>query len=252
MPSPTRAIHCGAAVSAALLAAASASASTHTINWMSLAPVPFGSPVPNNSTYFLPGVGNVDVSFSFAGSFAQSRLTTPVLSNGSVTDGGDTYQWGDWDSISAVNWNPAPPVHSPWTITFTFSSVQAAGSIYLGVAGLGATSDLGTAYTTATVHQNGHYLGEYAQGNLYGSNQFSSGAGWFSLQNTVTGPGGQDPWWNTRLAVTRIDDAISSLTVEFWQLPGDGVNLNIGVVPGPGCLALLGLMLPATRGGRRR
>lgn len=44
----------------------------------------------------------------------------------------------------------------------------------------------------------------------------------------VTGAGGVDPHWNTPLGVVRIDDPVSSLTVIFNQLRGDGVGVNIG------------------------
>jgi hypothetical protein len=230
--------------------ASGADAATHTINWMNFSPVAMGGSIPNNSTYFLAGVGNVTVSYAFAGAYGSGRGNSGgLLNNGSVSSGGDTYQWSNWEGFDAVRFEPAPPPLSPWSITFTFTNTVAAGSIYLGVAGLGSTTDFGPPIgTVATVNQNGTYLGQYG-GNWWGSNQYLSGSGWFSLENSVTGPGGQDPAWNTRLAVVRIDDAISSLTVDFWQLSGDGVILNIGAVPGPGGAALLGL---AFIGGRRR
>lgn len=230
--------------------ASTASAATDTINWMSFAPVPMGGSVPVNSTYFLGGVGNVTVSYAMVGSYNSGRANSAgTLDNGSVTSGSDTYQWSNWEGFDAVRLDPAPPALTLWAITFTFTNTVAAGSIYLGIAGLGSTTNFGQpTNTVANVNQNGTYLGEYGP-SIFGSNQYSSGSGWFSLENSVSGPGGSNPWWNTRLAVVRIDDAISSLTVDFWQLSGDGVVLNIGTIPGPGGLALMGVLLA---GGNRR
>jgi hypothetical protein len=43
--------------------------------------------------------------------------------------------------------------------------------------------------------------------------------------------------------VVLIQDPVSSLTVIFDQLPGDGAGVNIGAIPEPATLALLGLGL---------
>ena len=60
------------------------------------------------------------------------------------------------------------------------------------------------------------------------------------MQNSLTGPGGVDPHWNTELGVVRINDAVSSITVDFSQISGDGAGVNIGyAVPAPGSITLL-------------
>lgn len=64
-----------------------------------------------------------------------------------------------------------------------------------------------------------------------GASQFTGGAGTFSVQNSVTGAGGANPWWNTQLGVVRIDDAVSSLTVNQSLIRGDGIGFNIGFEP---------------------
>jgi len=57
----------------------------------------------------------------------------------------------------------------------------------------------------------------------------------------VTGIGGADPHWNTELGVVRIDDALSSLTIHYSTLRGDGVGSNIGFVPAPASAMVMGL-----------
>ncbi len=223
-----------------LSATTTAHAATYSLNWMSYAPVNIGSSIPNNSNYLLPGVGLVNVSYGFTGTFSNARLTGPAsLNNGNIAFGADNYTWGTYESFGAVNLNTGGPFGVPWTITFTFPSTLPAGSIALGVSGLGRTLNGGGQMTTATVQQNGTYLGQWEIGNTFGSNVFTGGTGSFSLHNSQIGPGGSNPWWNTKLAVVRIDDPISSLTVNFSQLRGDGTNLNIAFIPAPGTGVLL-------------
>ncbi|MBL0922588.1 MAG: hypothetical protein IBJ10_10745 [Phycisphaerales bacterium] len=221
-------------------AARTASGAAFALNWMSLAPTPYGSSVPNNSVFFLPGAGTVTLSYSFSGFFQDGRLHNAFLDNGTITNGADTYSWGHSEFFDALHLGPVPSGPAPWSITFTFSNTQGAGDIYLGVAGLGQTTDNGGGATTATVFQSGMFMGEWSGGANYGANQFSGGSGSFQLQNSATGIGGSNPWWNSQLAVVRIDDVISSLTVHFSQLNGDGVIVNIAAVPTPGSAALLG------------
>jgi hypothetical protein len=230
----------GLAVGITALAAGSAHAFPNTINWMNMAPTPFGSPVPNNSVFSLPGVGSVTVTYSIPATFSQARFQNPLFQNGNVNAGNET--WTSQELLGVVNNVSAQPIVGvPWRITYTFSSVQAPGTIYLGVSGLGQTTSFGGGATIATVNQNGTYLGDWTGGGNYGATQFTGGVGTFSMQNSVTGAGGADPWWNTGLAVTSINDPILSLTVDFAQIAGDGVGVNIGsVVPAPGALALIG------------
>ena len=235
-----------------------ASAANYTVNWLSMAPVPFGSSVPNNSVYNLAGIGNVTITYTSPPGLTDARLDQTVdFGGGSVTNGPDTYSWSNYESFARAVVAPVPPLNTSWDITYTFQSTVAAQALVLGVSGLGRRDDIngGTpgAVTTATVQQNGTYLGEYFGGGPWGSNLFTPGAGVFSLENSVTGVGGANPHWNTALAVVRIDDALNSLTVRFDQTSGDGVGLNIGVlVPSPGGAALIGLSVFTTAGRRRR
>ena len=106
----------------------------------------------------------------------------------------------------------------------------------------GPTHTPGATTSTATVLQNGTFLGDFTNGNNWGATQFTSSAGMFSMQNSQVGNGGADPWWNTGLGIVRIDDATNSLTVRFNHTSGDGFGVNIGVlVPTPGAATLAGL-----------
>jgi hypothetical protein len=222
--------------------ASPAFAVNYSLNWLNQSPVAFGSPVPNNSNYFMPGVGNVNITYNIPTTFVHNRGQDSTLFPGSVTSGPDTYSWSTHETFGATSFGPVPPLATSWDITYTFPGVQPAGSIILGVVGLGATTSSGGGNSVASVLQNGQFLGDYNSTNNFGATQFTGGAGTFSLQNSVTGPGGQNPHWNTELGLVRIMDPISSLTVRFSQLSGDGVGLNIAsFVPTPGAAALAGL-----------
>lgn len=231
------------AVSAAILVAHSAAADILTIDWLDMSPTPFGAAVPNNSNYFLSGIGTVTVSYNIPVAYTQARNTNASLQNGSFISGPDTYQWAAHEQFATVA--SASVLSSSWDITFTFPSTVNAGDLYLGISGLGATtqSPFGAGASVATVLQNGTFIGDYAGSpvNNWGPTQFAGGPGVFTMQNSLTAPGGVDPHWNSQLGIVRIDDAVNSLTVRFSQLTGDGVGVNIGVVPAPGSAALLAL-----------
>jgi MYXO-CTERM domain-containing protein len=234
----------------AALAAPSALANNYGLTWLNFAPVPFNTSVPNNSVYNLPGVGPVTVNYSFSGPVTDARVGNPLLTSGSVTSGPDTYSWTNHESFGVVP--SGPNLLTGWRITFTFPTTQAANTIYLGVSGLGRTTSFGGGQTLAQCAQNGTFLGDWTGGGNYGPTQFTGGVGSFSMINSLTGAGGADPWWNTPLAVVQINDAVSSITVNFENLRGDGVGVNIAVVPTPGAAALLGLGgLAAVRRRRR-
>jgi hypothetical protein len=224
------------------LVAATASAATYNITWLDMSPTPFGSSVPNNSVFNLPGVGPVTVTYSIPSVFTDNRGTNGLFQNGNVVSGPDTYQWGAHETFGATSLASNPPfVTTQWRITYTFSGTVPANTLYLGVAGLGRTDSFGGGMTIATVNQNGTFLGDWTGGGNYGATQFTGGPGTFTMNNSVSGLGGQDPWWNTALGVVQINDPVSSLTVIFDQLPGDGAGLNIGAIPEPTTAALLGL-----------
>jgi hypothetical protein len=228
------------------LAACSASAAVnYTVDWMQMVPTPFGSAPPFTGTYNLPGVGVVQMSYTGPLSdFAEARFQNPAIASGSISYGGDTYSWNNNEMLARTNWAYSGVLNSPWQVTYTFSSTIPAGQLILGVSGLGrrdpnANENPLDCISTASVSQNGTFLGDWINGNNWGPTLFSGGAGNFSMENSLTGPGGADPWWNTGLALVRIDDPVSSLTVYFHHTAGDGVGVNIGVVPEPSTVALL-------------
>ncbi len=227
-------------------AASAASASNYTVNWMPLAPTPFGSAPPFSSSYNLPGVGTVQMTYTAHPDFAEARLQVPALASGSVAFGGDNYAWSNQETLARTNWGYSGVLNSSWTVTYTFPGTVAAGQIVLGVQGLGRRDanpgeNPADTISTATVLQNGTHLGDWTGSLNVGPTLYTPAAGTFSMMNSLTGPGGADPWWNTGLALVRIDDSISSLTVHIDQTMGDGVGVNIGsIVPEPATLALLG------------
>ena len=209
--------------------ATGARATTETVRWLKMAPTPFGSSVPNNSVYFVPGVGNVTITYSLPAVMTNTRLQNALMLNGSVANSGNTYGWTSQEAFSTIfTVGPDPLVPLPWTITYTFPGPLPCGSVYLGVQGLGQTTSFGGGKSTASVNQSGTFLGDWSGGGNWGPTLFTGGTGSFSMENSLTGAGGADPWWNTQLGVVRIDDAISSLTVNCSQIRGDGIGLDIG------------------------
>ncbi|MBU0640251.1 MAG: PEP-CTERM sorting domain-containing protein [Planctomycetes bacterium] len=187
------------------------------------------------------------MSYSANPDFAEARLQIPALASGSLTYAGDSYTWNNHETLARTNWAYSGVLNSSWSVTYTFPNTIPAGQIILGVQGLGRRDPLPgenaqDCITTATVLQNGTHLGDWTGSMNVGPTLFTPGSGMFSMMNSLSGPGGQDPWWNTGLALVRIDDPLNSLTVRFAQTSGDGVGVNIGTtVPEPGTLALLGL-----------
>ncbi len=230
------------------LAASAASAANYGVTWLQMSPTPFGSPPPFSGSYFLPGVGNVGVTYNADPDFAEARLQVGPLVVGSVNYGGDTYSWNNAECLARTNWGYSGNLNTSWQVTYTFPTTIAAGQIILDVQGLGRRDpdQVGVPpsfyMTTATVNQNGTFLGDFTGSMNVGATQFGSSAGQFTMINSLSGPGGQDPWWNTGMGIVRIDDATNSLTVRFDQTAGDGVGVNIGILtPAPGSAALLGL-----------
>lgn len=232
--------------------ASSAQAVNYTIDWLSMAPTLVGNSVPNAQVFNVPGVGNVTMTYAMGPEYTNSRLQPSWMQNVSITSGGDNYAWTNFEDLATVHdGGPNSVLVLPWSVTYSFPANRAPGTTFLAVGGLGATTSFGGGTTTATVNQNGTFLGDYVSGMGFGATQFTGGVGTFSMQNSVTGAGGIDPHWNTEFGVVRIDDTVSSITVNFSQLRGDGVGVNVGfIVPEPATLSVLagaGLVL-----GRRR
>lgn len=236
--------------------AGAASGANYTIQWLDMSSAAtFGNPVAPVTNYNVPGIGNVTMSYNFPSSpaFTHARAFTPDLQNGTLVSGPDTYSWGAHEQYAAIFTDqPDPITPVPWSITYTFPNTLPAGTVFVGVSGLGSTTSFGGGDSTVQVGWNGTFLGDwFTGGGPWGPTQYTGGLFTFSMKNSLTGPGGQDPWWNTPLGVVRIDDSVVSVTLNFATLRGDGVGGNIGfVVPAPGAAALLGL--GGLRAARRR
>ena len=216
---------------AALLAAAATAAPSFAANigitWLDMSPTAFNSTVPNNSVFNVPGVGNVTVIYSIPSHWTQARHQNPSFTAGSVVSGPDTYSWNNYEDFATI-FTPGNLGPEPGTVTYIFPSLLPAGSVFIGTIGLGATTSFGGGTSTTTVNQNGTFLGDYVPVAGFGPTQFIGGANTFTLQNSLTGAGGADPWWNTYLGVVRIDDAVQSIVVHQSQLRGDGIGVNVG------------------------
>jgi len=244
----TRKSHIAAFAGIALaLIASSASAVAYNVNWMQLTPTPFGSAPPFSGTYNLPGIGAVQMTYTAHPDFAEARFQNPALATGTLNYGGDTYSWTNNEVLGRTNWAWSGVLNSPWQVTYTFPGTVSAGQIVVGTIGLGRRNPNPNespidVITRVTVLQNGTYFGDWTGALNVGPASFSSGPGIFSLMNSLSGPGGADPWWNTGLSLVRVNDAMNSLTVYFNQTAGDGAGVNIGVLtPEPATLGLLAM-----------
>jgi len=208
-------------------AAGAATAAIVPITWLDQSPTAFGSSVPNGAVINVPGVGNVTVTYALPAHWSHSRLQNPNFTVGNVTFGPDTYTWTNYEFFSTI-FTAGELGPEVGTITYTFAGTLPAGAVFVGPIGLGATTSFGGGTSTTRVLQNGTYLGDFVGDASFGASQFVGGVGNFTVLNSVTGPGGSDPWWNTNLAVVRVDDAVSSITVIQTQLRGDGIGVNIG------------------------
>jgi hypothetical protein len=205
--------------------ACATSAMATTITWLDMSPVPLNTTPPNNSVYNVPGIGNVTVTCSIPANFTIARQAGAGFTAGNI---GAT----ETDQLRVVlhdlHDGPDPLVPLTWSITYTFPTLLPGNSVYIGSIGLGKTTSFGGGASIYTVNQNGGFLGDYTDGGPWGPTMCISGGGTFSLQNSVSGSGGLNPWWNTPLGVVRIVDNVSSVTVQCSQIRGDGIAVNIG------------------------
>lgn len=197
------------------------------ITWLNMSPTAINSPIPNNSAFNVPGIGNVIVSYSIPGNWTQARGQNPVFTAGNVVSGPNTYAWTNYEDFATI-FTDGDLGPQCGTVTYIFPSLLPAGTVFVGTIGLGATTSFGGGTSTTTVNQNGTFLGDYVPVAGFGPTQFTGGPGTFTCQNSLTGAGGADPWWNTYLGVVRIDDAVQSIVVHQCQLRGDGIGVNVG------------------------
>lgn len=223
----------GSSLASALLlvAAIATTASAATvISWLDMSPTAFGSTVPNGQVINVPGIGNVTITYSIPANVTHVRQAGAGFTAGNI----GTTSWTNYESFSTIFTDgPDPLVPVTWSVTYTFPGTLPAGKVYFGAIGLGQTTSFGGGASIYTINQNGTFLGDYTDGGPWGPTQYTGGAGTFSMQNSQNGAGGANPWWNTPLGVVRIDDAISSLTVNCSQIRGDGIAENIGFVVDP-------------------
>jgi hypothetical protein len=228
----TRSFVALATVLVAAVVSAPAFAANITITWLDMSPVLIGGTVPSGSVFNVPGIGNVTLTYTMPAHWSRTREQSVPNIAGNVVSGPDTYSWTNHEYFGTI-FTPGELGPEFASITYTFPSTLPAGTVFLGSIGLGATTSFGGGASSFAVLQSGTFLGDWVPGPGYGATQFSGGFGAFGVQNSVTGPGGSDPWWNTYLGVVRIDDAVSSITITEGLLRGDGVGLNIGFnVPG--------------------
>ena len=210
-----------------LMGAGAVSAATYPISWLDMSPTAIGAPVPNGSVINVAGIGNVTVTYSVPSHWTHSRAQIAAFTTGSVVAGPDTYQWNNYEYFSTI-FTTGELGPETCTITYIFPATLAAGTVFVGTIGLGATTSFGGGISSTTVNQNGTFLGDFIGDPTAGASLFIGGAGTFTVQNSVTGAGGINPWWNTHLGVIRIDDAVASLTIHQSALRGDGIGATIG------------------------
>jgi len=221
----------GNAIPTLLVAGFTFASSVHAapITWVDMSPTAFGSTPPNASVYLVPGVGPVTLTYTSPPDMSYTRSFLPSSVVGSV----GVYSWTNYEYFGSI-YNGTPLGPQNFTVTYTFP-LQPAGTVFVGTIGLGATTEapdgnggLASGASTTTVNQNATFIGDYNGGDGFAPTQFIGGPGTFTAKNSTAGPGGSNPWWNSQLAVIRIDDAVSSITVNQANLRGDGIGVNIG------------------------
>lgn len=214
------------------------------VDWLALAPTPFGVSPPA-AGYPLAGLGTVQLTYTGDSEYGQARVQNPALVSGSVTYSDVRYAWTNHETLGRTHGWTSEVLSSSWEITYRFSQTVAPGRLIVGIQGLGRRNPaVGESpedvRTTALVIGGGTYLGDWKGGANYGPTTASVDLGGLSLVNALSGPGEANPWWNTGLALIRIDVPVNSLTVRFNQTRGDGVGINIGaMVPEPASALLL-------------
>jgi hypothetical protein len=216
-----------------------ARAADYKIRWLDLSSVPHNSPVPSGTAFTLPGYNGV-VTVSYTSTSPEWNNDTYLpMQNGIVTSPAGVYGWASVDYLASVN-KTANSIDYMLTFTFTGPGpLPPAGQLVLGSIGLGG--HLADGPTTATVHQNGTFLGDWNLGDGFGPTICTPGASMFTLTNSLIDP--VPGYFNTDFGLTRIDDLFAgSLTISVHQVGGDGIGFTIGLPePDPcatNCLAI--------------
>jgi len=232
-----------------------AHASAFNVDWLDTSAVAHLDNIASGSVFNLPGYGNVQLDYTLqAGPLNNVHNVSAAAQNGTLVAGPDTYSWGAIGAFSRVNFNPTGSSDS-YSVTYTFlNGAMPAGELALAVSGLGRV-DLVVpgSITTATVNQNGTFLGDYNVGS-FGPTEFTGGAGSFVMRNSLPGdltPG--NPSFNSQLGIVRIDDGVTSLTINMSQIGQDGIGMTVGriSIPAPGAAGLLGIFAAAAMRRRR-
>lgn len=186
--------------------------------------VPASGNFSSPSTFSLPGYGNVAVTEG-------TEPATFFDQTGAYNQSAGNYNWGtDTQRLNVLNTGQAN-----WDYKVTFSFLNGAPDLSRLL-----VVPVGLAYgTTATIDQQGSLVGEYSFGGTTSTTLYNPGTMTFSSADD------HDPK-NTGWALFQLDQSdgpISSVSLAFDQVPGDGVGFTLGYtnpVPEPGSLLLLG------------
>jgi hypothetical protein len=227
---------CIALITAFSSAGASQAAVLQWLEMSSYAPGVLNAPV-SGSTFTMPGIGNVTLTWSVPSTINLLRLSPSLYPSGSAAG-------HSWTNLEQFNGHrpTSSPTNDVWTFTYTFDTPVPAGALYFGTLGLGRLDTPG-AITTVTGDHNATFLGDYDSPSNFGATDFTGGAGSFTVRNSLSGPGGGTaPNWNSELGLMQITDGgFTTLNLTISGIPGDGYAWNIAAaVPEPSS-AVLGI-----------
>ena len=190
----------------------------------------------SGSVFNLPGYGNVQVTES-------TEPATFWDQTGAYNQGAGSYYWGtDTQRLNVYNTSLG---NWDYTVTFNFQNGPPDLSrLILVPVGLSVG-------TTATVNEQGNLVGEYNFGGFTSTTLYTPSAMTFSSA-------GDGDYRNTGWALFQLDQSdgnISSLSLSFDQVSGDGVGFTLGYTsqaPEPSDLMLFGSGILGIAGVLRR
>ena len=71
-------------------------------------------------------------------------------------------------------------------------------------------------------------MGDYDLGASFGPSAFTGGVGSFTVKNALPGELNSDAAFNTDFGMVRIDDSVTSVTLNVVHIGRDGINFSIG------------------------